>query len=124
MAIKIIVCTTCPLGCEMEIEHEDRKLIKVTGQTCKRGDKYAEDEIVNPRRTLTSTVIINNAGIKLMPVKTSQPIAKDKLFEGMNIINSIKIDAPIKMWDILYENFTESGINLVAGRDVDRIDRI
>lgn len=122
--IKIIVCTTCPVGCEMEVEHEGKTLIKVTGQTCKRGDKYAEDEIVNPRRTLTSTVIINNAGIKLMPVKTSQPIAKDKLFEGMNIINSIKIDAPIKMWDILYENFTESGINLVAGRDVDRIDRI
>jgi len=104
----------------MEVEHEGKTLIKVTGQTCKRGDKYAENEIVNPRRTLTSTVIINNAGIKLLPVKTSSAIEKDKLFEGMSIINNIKVSAPIKMGDILYENFTECGINLVAGRDVDR----
>ena len=121
MAIKIITCTTCPVGCEMEVEHEGKVLIKVTGQTCKRGDKYAEDEIVNPRRTLTSTVILNNAVIKLLPVKTSEPIEKDKLFEGMGIINKIKINAPVKMGDILHENFTESGINLVAGRDVDKI---
>jgi CxxC motif-containing protein len=102
----------------MTVEYEGKVLIKVTGQTCKRGDKYAEDEIVNPRRTLTSTVILNGAEIKFMPVKTSKPIEKDKLFEAMGIINKIKINAPVMMGDVLYEDFTESGINLVAGRDV------
>ena len=121
MSIKIIVCTTCPVGCEMEVEHEGKVLIEVTGHTCKLGRQYAENEIVNPRRTLTSTVILNNAGIKLLPVKTSKPIEKDKLFEGMRIINNIKINAPVRMGDILHENFTEDGINLVAGRDADKI---
>ena len=121
MSIKIITCTTCPVGCEMEVEHEGKIFIKVTGHICKRGEAYAEDEIVNPRRTLTSTVILNGAEIKLLPVKTSAPIEKDKLFEGMSIINNIKINAPVKMGDVLYENFTESGIELVAGRDVNKI---
>ena len=121
MSIKVITCTTCPVGCEMEVEHEGKVLIKVTGHTCRRGEKYAENEIVNPRRTLTSTVILKNAVVKLLPVKTSKPIEKDKLFEGMNIINKIKINAPVKMGDVLYENFTESGINLVAGRDAEQL---
>lgn len=118
MSEKIITCTTCPVGCEMTVEYEGKILTKVTGHTCKRGEQYAKNEIVNPRRTLTSTVILNGAEIKFMPVKTSKPIEKDKLFEAMRIINNIKINAPIKMGDILHENFTESGINLVAGRDV------
>jgi len=122
MSIKIITCTTCPIGCEMEVEHEGKVFIKVTGHTCKLGEHYAENEIVNPRRTLTSTVIVNGADIKLLPVKTSKPVEKDKLFEGMNIINNIKINAPVKMGDVLYENFTESGINLVAGRDVNEVE--
>jgi len=115
----IIVCTTCPIGCEMTVEHEGRELISVAGHTCKRGEAYAENEILNPRRVLTSTVILNGGSIKLMPVKTTKPIRKDRLFDGMRIINSIKINAPIKMGDIVYENFTESDINLVAGRDVE-----
>ena len=121
MSTKIITCTTCPVGCEMTVEHEGKVLIKVTGHTCKRGEKYAENEIVNPRRTLTSTVILNGASVKLMPVKSSRSIEKDKLFEGMRIINNIKLNAPVRMGDILFEHFTESGINLVAGRDAEQL---
>ena len=124
MSAKIITCVTCPVGCEMAIEYEDKKLLSVAGNDCKRGEKYASDEITNPRRTLTSTValILNGAETKFMPVKTDKPISKEKIFEAMEIINKIKINAPfrIKMGDIIYPDFTESGINLVAGRDVEK----
>lgn len=117
-----ITCITCPIGCEMTIESERKNLISVSGNTCKRGEKYAADEIQNPRRTVTSTIIISNvsstAVTKFLPVKTSSPIAKDKIFEAMKIINNIKAVAPIKMDDVLYENFTENGINIVACKDV------
>jgi CxxC motif-containing protein len=103
----------------MTVEHEGKVLTEVTGHVCKRGEKYAEDEIVNPRRTLTSTVILNSTEIKFLPVKTSKPIEKDKMFEGMRIINSMNVKVPVRMGDVLREDFTESGINLVAGRDVD-----
>ena len=120
MNTKIITCVTCPVGCELTIKHEDKKLISVSGNDCKRGEKYASDEITNPRRTLTSTVILNINGekAKFLPVKTDKPISKEKIFEAMREINKIKINKPVKMGDILYPDFTESGINLVAGRDV------
>jgi len=123
MNTKIITCVTCPVGCELTIKYEDKKLISVSGNDCKRGEKYASDEIQNPRRTLTSTVTLNldNHKTKYLPVKTDKPIAKDKLFDAMKEINKIKINAPfkIKMGDVLSSDFTETGINLVAGRDIE-----
>ena len=120
MNTKIITCVTCPVGCEMTIEYEDKKLISVSGNDCKRGEKYASDEITNPRRTLTSTVILNLNGekAKFLPVKTDKPVSKDKIFDAMREINNIKINKPVRMGDILYSDFIENGINLVAGRDV------
>ena len=121
MSSKIMTCVTCPAGCEMTVEYEDKKLISVSGNDCRRGVTYATDEITNPRRTLTSTVILNGAKTKFVPVKTDKPIAKDKILDAMKAINKIKINAPVKMGDVLYCDFTEKGINLVAGRDIDKI---
>jgi len=120
MNTKIITCVTCPVGCDLAIEYKEKTLISVSGHTCKKGEEYASDEITNPRRVLTSTVAVdfNGAKIKLMPVKTDKPIAKDKIFEAMQKLNKIKIKHPVKMGDILCSDFTESGINLVAGRDI------
>ena len=120
MGKKIMTCVTCPVGCELTAEYEGKKLISVTGHTCKRGEKYASDEIENPRRILTSTVVVSGAKIKLMPVKTNKPIKKDKIFEAMEKINKIKITAPVKTGEVLYSDFTEDGINLVAGRDAEK----
>jgi len=119
MNTKIMICVTCPAGCEITVEYEGKNLTSVKGNDCKRGKKYASDEIQNPRRTLTSTVILNGTKTKFLPVKTDKPIAKDKIFEAMQTINKIKINAPVKMGDVLYSDFTETGINLVSGRDVE-----
>jgi CxxC motif-containing protein len=100
----------------MTVEYDGKKLISVSC-ACKLGKKYAFDEIQNPRRTLTSTVILNGGQIKLLPVKTDKPIQKDKIFDAMQLIHKIKADAPIKMGDVIYRNFTENGINLIAGKD-------
>ena len=119
---KTMTCITCPIGCEMTVEFDGKKFISVSNNDCNKGEKYATDEIENPRRTVTSTVIISNAAntavTKYLPIKTSSPIAKDKMYEAMKIINGMKAVAPIKVGDILYENFTEDGINIIACKDV------
>ena len=125
MNTKIMTCVTCPVGCEMTVEYDGKNLISVENNQCKRGITYASDEITNPRRTLTSTVVLNLNGAKrkFLPVKTDKAIAKDKISEAMKIIGKIKINAPfkIKMGDVVYSDFTENGINLVAGIDVEGI---
>lgn len=119
MSKKIMTCITCPVGCELSVVYEAKKFISATGHKCARGKKYAVDETENPRRVLTSTVAVIGAKIKLMPVKTDRPVKKEKIFEAMAEINKIKIKSPVKTGDIVYPDFTETGINLVAGRDID-----
>lgn len=53
---RIMNCIMCPLGCEMTVTIEDGAVTSVTGNTCPRGPKYAHDEVVAPKRMLTSTV--------------------------------------------------------------------
>ena len=52
---RIMNCIMCPLGCEMTVTIEDGAVTRVTGNICPRGPKYAQDEVVAPKRKRTST---------------------------------------------------------------------
>ncbi|MDD6146091.1 MAG: NAD(FAD)-dependent dehydrogenase, partial [Oscillospiraceae bacterium] len=48
---KDLICVSCPLGCMLSVELSEKgEVISVTGNTCPRGKKYAEDECTNPVR--------------------------------------------------------------------------
>ena len=117
---KIMTCIVCPIGCEMKLTIESGALSACTGNSCKRGREYAQSEIHDPRRTLTSTVQIKSCIARLLPVKTSGAIPKDKLRDAMVLIAKLKTQAPIKSGDVVAENFIEDGISLVACKDIAR----
>lgn len=104
------------MGCRLEIDaDESGKIIGITGNTCKRGSDYALSEFTDPRRTLTTTVRISGAATDtLLPVRTSSPIPKHKLFEAMEAANKLEVSGPVKIGDIVCRDFIESGINLIA----------
>ena len=111
---KNLICVSCPLGCPIEVEIENGKVVAVTGNTCKRGDAYARAEITNPVRSLTTSVKVENGIHPVVPVKSSGPVPKDKMFECMNIINSVTVKAPVKIGDVVIENILELGVDIVA----------
>ncbi len=39
MECKKLTCVVCPRGCSLTAELEDGKLVRVTGNTCPRGEK-------------------------------------------------------------------------------------
>ena len=121
---KTFTCVVCPIGCELTVEYDENNhsadSIKVTGNTCPRGEKYAKTEIVSPERTLTSTVRTNSDILPMLPVKTSSPIPKDKLFEAMAVLNKVTVSVPVKTGDVIISDFITEGINLVACRSVSK----
>ena len=72
MITKELTCVVCPAGCKVLVTlDENNQVIDVTGHTCPRGKKYAESEVTNPVRTLTSTVTVQTKdGAKMLPVRT------------------------------------------------------
>lgn len=111
---KSLVCVSCPLGCNIEVEMENGEIISVTGNTCKRGDAYARTEMTHPVRSLTSTVKVKGGAHPVVPVKSAKPIPKEKMFDCMKQINSVTVNAPVKIGDVVIENVLGTGVDIVA----------
>ena len=119
--VKDIICVACPMGCQISVELNDGgEILSVTGNTCKRGYDYAQNEFTNPTRTLTSTVRIKSETDKLLPVRTAKPIPKPKLFEAMKVINEIDVTAPVKIGDVIRSDFMEPGVDLIAAKTIEK----
>ena len=81
--IKELVCITCPSGCHLQaVLDEQNNVLSVSGNRCPRGEAYARSELIAPRRMLTSTVRIEGALHPLLPVATSAPVLKSRIFFG------------------------------------------
>ena len=107
----IVNCVECPKGCEITVETEDGKIKSITGNSCPRGKVYAENEVVCPRRVLTSTVRTKDG--KVVPVKTDKPVKKSEIFDVMAKINDAIAGEIVKIGDVIIANVTED-INVVA----------
>lgn len=109
-----LTCIVCPVGCSIKVEISDGKVIAVSGNTCPRGKVYAENECTNPVRTLTTTVKCDDGSV--LPVKTSEPIPKDKIFEAMKIVNNTIQALPISVGDVIIENVFGSSVVVTANK--------
>lgn len=117
--VKELTCIVCPIGCQLKIELENDKIISVSGNTCPRGANYAETEITNPMRVITTTVRAKTG--ELIPVKTNGAVKKSKIFECMKIINSLHPDiSKCDMGSVICENILESGADVVVAAPTNR----
>ena len=110
---KTLTCIECPIGCEIEVELVDGKVVSVKGNSCPRGKVYAEAEVVCPKRVVTSTVRAENG--EMIPVKTDRPVRKDAIFEGMQKINATTCKMPVALGQVLVENICDDANLVVAG---------
>ena len=111
--IKNLTCIECPIGCSIEVELEDGKVLSVKGNACPRGKLYAEAEVVCPKRVVTSTVRAENG--EMIPVKTDRPVRKEAIFEVMKIINATTCKMPVALGQVLVENICDDANLVVAG---------
>ncbi len=118
MEIKELICINCPLGCVLKVEVDNGEIKGITGYSCKRGITYAEKEITNPVRIVTSTVKVEGGDKPLASVKTKQGIPKSKIFECMDEIRQIVVKAPVSAGDIIIRNVAGTGVDVVATKSV------
>ncbi|MEL7603442.1 MAG: DUF1667 domain-containing protein [Bacillota bacterium] len=107
-----LTCIVCPMGCPIKAQVEGGQVVKIEGNTCKRGEAYARAEIADPRRTLTTTMRTADGG--RVPVKSSAPLPKGLLIDCMKQINAAQVGASIAPGSRLIENIFGTGIDIVA----------
>ena len=113
-----LTCIVCPIGCKITVLLLDNKVVSIVGNKCKKGVEYGVDEALNPRRTLTSSVLVTGGIWPLASVKSSQPIPKQKITQVLACIKEITVTAPVEAGQIVISNAANTGVDIVVTRTV------
>lgn len=120
MENKKLTCISCPEGCILDIVTDGKKIISITGNRCKKGLVFAENELFNPKRILTTTIALESEAYSRLPVRSNNAISKEKIFSVMKELKKIKAKAPVKMGDTVFKKDDKEEIVIVASMSVDK----
>lgn len=121
---KELACIVCPMSCHLEVELDGTSVISVKGNTCPRGEAYARKELIAPMRMVTTTIQIQNAAYPLLPVITSKEVPKERIFDIMDAVKHIVVQAPVLCGDIVVNNVADTGVDLLASKTMDEVDYV
>lgn len=111
-----LICINCPRGCRLKVDDD----LNVTGNFCPRGAIYAKNELTHPVRTLTSTVKVQSSLERRLPVKSSEPLPKEKVFDAVKELDNVEMKAPVHIGDVVIANVCNTGVNIVATKNIEK----
>lgn len=120
METRELTCINCPMGCLLTVTMDGDKIEEISGYTCPRGKSYAEKEVTNPTRIVTSTVKVAGGAKERVSCKTAQDIPKDRIFAVMEAINAAEAEAPVVIGEVLIADVAGTGADVVATANVGR----
>lgn len=116
---RAFTCIVCPNGCVIETQIEDGKLLSITGNKCKRGEEYVQQELADPRRMIATTVPIENASLPLCSVRLNRPIPKREIFRVMREIDGVRLVAPVQIGQIVLKNVCGLDSDVIVTKDME-----
>ncbi|UCH01972.1 MAG: DUF1667 domain-containing protein [Candidatus Bathyarchaeota archaeon] len=116
-----ITCIICPIGCRATVVLRGENIVSINNLECPRGKPYIINEIKAPVRDFFSIVKIEGASIPVLPIRTTGPIPKEKMLDCMVELAKIVVKAPIKIGNIIVENFCNLGVDVISTKDLDAI---
>jgi CxxC motif-containing protein len=118
---KEITCIVCPIGCKILVKTYGKQFEVCDGQKCKRGFEYARLEALDPRRMLTSSVLVKDGEWPLVSVKSSKSIPKNKIFDVLKEIKKANIKAPINLGQIIIKNVANTKIDIISTKSIKKL---
>jgi len=113
-------CIICPNGCLIKVEYEGTNIKNIKGDECPKGKDYVKNEITNPLRVFTGSVLVESGDFSLVSVKTPSLIPKKYLKKVGEITRRIKVEAPVEIGQIVAFNLLNENIDLVATREIEK----
>ncbi|MEF9917014.1 MAG: DUF1667 domain-containing protein [Lachnospiraceae bacterium] len=112
-----LICIVCPNGCKMKVEKKEEQWI-VSGNKCKRGQVFAVAEMTHPMRTICSTVKTSFPNIPVLPVRVSEDIPKELIFQVMQEINQVVIKEVVGKGEVVIPHVLGLTANVIVTSDL------
>jgi len=113
-------CIICPNGCLIKVEYEGTSIKSIKGDECPKGKDYVKNEITNPLRVFTGSVLVENGNFSLVSVKTHVPIPKKYLKKIGEVTRRIKVEVPVEIGQVVASNLLNENIDLIATRKIEK----
>lgn len=108
-----LTCIVCPKGCSISVAlDDDGAILSVSGNTCKRGEQYAESELTHPVRTVTSTV--RTSGGRMVAVKTAAPVPKELICDVMRVLKEMVAEDSVSIGDTVIRDVCGCGVDVIC----------
>ena len=112
-----LTCIRCPRGCQIDAVVDEGSIVSITGNSCKRGEVYAQAEATNPVRVVTSSVPVEGSvKAHMVSVKTAGDVPKAKVFEVVASLEGITLSAPVAIGDVVVHDAAGTGVDIIATR--------
>lgn len=118
-----VICVSCPMGCAVEVETQDGVPVRVSGHGCPRGEAYAREEVLEPKRVLTTSVRVVEGVRPLASVRTTGPIPRRIIAQAMAVIRALEVPAPVEAGQVVIGDLLGTGSALISTRAVARRGR-
>lgn len=112
-----MICIVCPKGCALSATKTNQGVV-VEGNDCPRGEAFAKEELLAPKRTLTTTVKTSDDRI-FLPVRTDGEIPKSMIFAAMEILTQVKVALPIQCGQVILKNILNTGVDVIATQSLE-----
>lgn len=111
----VVTCIICPNSCKITVTEVNGEK-HFSGNRCKRGLAFAQNEITNPTRSITTTVKTTSKTLPYLPVKTKGEIPKSQLINLIKELNKITVKENLKCGSVVLKDFC--GVPVVACADM------
>jgi CxxC motif-containing protein len=107
---KTFTCIICPNSCEISIDKDN-----IIGAKCKRGELFVKQEIIKPKRILTTTIkcVINGKRYQI-PVKSEQAIELKHFNKIIEQLKKITLDYIPKLGALISINSDNNGVKILV----------
>ncbi|MCB0162554.1 MAG: DUF1667 domain-containing protein, partial [Caldilineaceae bacterium] len=93
-------------------------IVEIRGFSCKRGQEYAAQEHVDPRRVVTTTVAVDGGTLARLPVRSAGTVPKALVRDACRALRAVHMHAPVRMGDVVLADILGTGVDIVATRDM------
>lgn len=118
MNTREVICTVCPVGCRITVT-DCQGSLSVTGNGCLRGERHAISECTHPMRMVTTTVTLQGANIRRLPVISNKEVPRERLEDCLKTLYSVSVQAPVRCGDIIVADICSTGVDIVAARTIE-----
>ena len=84
------------------------------------GAEYAKEEMIAPKRTISSSVRLVDGEMEIVSVRLDKPVPKSMIFPIMEEIKAASAVAPVHIGDVLIHDVLSTGADVIVTRNVDK----